>query len=117
MRAGNLRTPFKLQTKAISQGNAGEPVETWTDFVESRGLIVPSGGREAEINEQEMNVSRIKLRIRWGPNIDSSMRAVLEVGGRSEIWEIESVSNADRRGRTLTLDLIRYEDGGFRYGE
>jgi SPP1 family predicted phage head-tail adaptor len=101
MRAGKLRHKIIIQRKstAITRGDYGEETQGWTTFKELHAEIDPPKSREFFATGQTQAEVTTRVRIRYIPNIEPTMR--VKFGSR--YMNINSIINPDERNRELIM--------------
>jgi SPP1 family predicted phage head-tail adaptor len=99
MKAGALRHRVTIQQLTITQGPSGDLVEAWTDVATVYGAVEPLSGREYWQAQQVAAETSIRVRIRYRPGMETTMR--LSHDGRT--LEILSIVDPEERHRELQL--------------
>ena len=102
------RHKIVVQQVTESTDSAGEPIKTWSDYIERKARIVPMGGREAFRYQQHFSERTSIFKTRFDSKtiqIDTKMRIVFN----SRNFDIKSVINENEINREITI--ICDEDG------
>ena len=99
MRIGPLRHRVTIQQLSKSQNGMGEEEPGWTNFATRWASIEPISGREYFAAQQINAEVTHRVRMRYLPGMESTMR--LLYGGR--IFNITALINADERNQTLEI--------------
>ncbi len=103
----NLDRLIDIQVATEVRDAAGQPVETWTNFVAKvPAQYMPVSGREQFEAQQVLATAVAKFRIRYRSDLTRKMRLVFE----SENWEIRHLEEDlrwERRQYTiLSAELV-----------
>ena len=99
MKAGSLRHRVTIQRLTITQGTAGEVVESWSDVATVYAAVEPLSGREFWQAQQVAAESQIRVRIRYRAGLDTTMRVIHD----DRTLEILSIVDPEERHRELQL--------------
>lgn len=98
----NLDRLIDIQVATETRDAAGQPVETWADFVAKvPAQYMPVSGREQFEAQQVLATAVAKFRIRYRSDITRKMRLVFEV----ENWEIRHLEEDLRFDRRQFMIL------------
>lgn len=99
MQAGKLRHRITIEAPGELQNEYGEPVEGWIPFVECYASREDLTGREAFLAQQVRAEVTTRFRMRFVAGITAMTR----INDAGTIYNIESVTDPEGRGRTLIL--------------
>lgn len=99
MRAGPLRHRITIQKATETQNAYGEPVASWSEFVQASASVDPISSREYFSAQRENAEITHRIRMRYRPNITHKMR----VKWGERVFDIRSIINANSRNRSLEL--------------
>jgi SPP1 family predicted phage head-tail adaptor len=99
---GALRHRVTIEEKAAAPDGGGGVSESWSALATVWAAIETLEGAEVLRAEQIVGEARFRLRIRYRADITPAMR--VRLGART--LGIESVADADGRGRFLTLTCV-----------
>jgi SPP1 family predicted phage head-tail adaptor len=102
MRAGRIRYRVSIQKPVVLKNDSGEViVDRWVEVARVWVAVEPISGSEYMTASQFRASITRRLRMRWRPDIDSSMRVVADDG---VIYSIDTVMPT--RGLTRELQLM-----------
>lgn len=120
MQAGRLRHRVTLQRRADTQSTSGEVVPGYEDILTVWASIEPLSGREMFAAQQVQSEVNTRIRIRWRPEIDSTVRVVNALTATrkgSDFYDVLSASEDAQSGRQhWTLFCVRRIAEGWRRG-
>ena len=99
MKAGALRHQVTIQRLTITQGSAGEVIETWSDVATVYAAVEPLSGREYWQAQQVAAETSIRVRIRYRAGLETTMRVIHD----DRTLEILSIVDPEERHRELQL--------------
>ncbi len=76
MRAGDLDQRAKIQALESGQDALGQPFNTWLDIAEVWCAFEPLTGREYLAAGAMVSAVEVRVRMRYRPGINSSMRVI-----------------------------------------
>ena len=77
MRAGNLNKKVEIQSLTSTQNEFGEVTNAnWTKYKNAYASVIPVSGKESFLSNTDFSKTSHKIRIRYLPNINASMRIV-----------------------------------------
>lgn len=103
MRAGRLRTKITIESKSTSTNSVGEPIITWTSYLNRWAEALEQSGREFQATAQrQADVSNV-FRIRYTLGLSPSTHRV-KVGTR--LFDIVSVIDVGERHEETQLACV-----------
>jgi len=99
MRAGSLRHRVSVEHFTSTQNEYGEPVETWSEFLEIWAAREDLTGREYFSSQQVNAEVTTRFRTRYVPGLSAKMR----LNDAGTFYEILSVQDPDGRNSSLIL--------------
>lgn len=106
MRSGSLRHRIEIQHLVQGEDEYGDPVVEWQTFANVWAEVLDLKGREFWQAAQVQSEVTTRVRIRYLPGIESSMRVV----HNDRTLEIDHILDPDGRKRELHL-LCKTLDG------
>lgn len=108
MRAGNLRNKAEIQEIGETQNDFGEVEKgDYAKFKDVWCSIVPVTGKESFLSNVDFSKTTHKIRIRYIPGINASMRLVWQ--GR--IFNFISTANVSERDKTIDIKAEEVNNG------
>jgi len=110
MRAGTLRHRVTIQEKpAVTRDSHGQEILGWSTLATVWARIEPISGRESVENKQEQATVSHRVTIRYRTGVRPTMRLLhLTREGDNQYLLIESIIEADERGRMLVLSCVEH---------
>lgn len=107
MRIGRLDRRIRIEFAVEVRTTDGHLDQRWQTFAEVWAERMPGGGSERYVGEaeQRVNTQRRVYRIRWREGVTPRMRLV----DANTIWDIEDVSEGERRREELLLTCHAHE--------
>lgn len=88
-----MRHRVTVQSKSVSQGTFGEPVETWSEVYTGWAAVVDVSGREGIQGRAELQEASTRIVMRNRETVTPEMRAVWG----AHTFEIRGVVRDERR--------------------
>ena len=107
IKAGKYNKAISLQKQVSEVSDYGAPITNWKTVANVRAAVEPLQGREFFANASVNNENIIRVRIRYGVNVDNTMR--VKYGKRS--LEITSIIDSKESHRELQLICKELNDG------
>lgn len=104
MKAGRLDRRIRVQRKAATQNEFGEPVYTWSDYLTVWAQAKPISGAETFAASQFQAKADIQFLIRWS-NASQTITTLDRVAFDGRTFDIVSV---DEVGRREGLQILGY---------
>ncbi len=106
IRAGTLNRRITIQKRDTGRDAAGQPVDTWSDYVTVWANIKAPTGMGAIRDMQgdlSASIARYSIRIRYRTDLDASMRVVYG----SQVFDIKGVlpDHADHEYTDLVCEI------------
>lgn len=102
MRAGTIRSRISLQRPVRIKDDTGEMiVDQWSEFAKVWAAVEPITGREYMAASEFRASTTTRIRIRWRPDVDASMRVVADDG---TVYSVDAVLPV--RGLTRQIHLM-----------
>lgn len=99
MKIGHLRHRITIQKYEEYRNEWNEPIKEWVDWATVWASIEPISGREYWANVQIQAEVSHRIRIRYLPAVEPTMRVIF----RGREFEIESIINWQERNIDLQL--------------
>lgn len=99
MQAGRLRQRVRIQEPVDAQNGLGEMIRAWSTVATVWAAVEPLRGREFFDAEQVQAEISHRVRLRYRPGVDATMRVLFG----SRVFQIQSVIDVDERRRELQL--------------
>ena len=100
IKAGKYNKVISLQKQVNEQNDYGGIVSKWKTVANIRAAVEPLQGREFFSGAVPLNENTVRIRIRYGTNVDNTMR--LKYGNRS----LEIINIIDSKEAHKELQLI-----------
>ena len=107
IKAGKYNKAISLQKQVNEVSDYGAPITNWKTVANVRAAVEPLQGREFFANASVNNENIIRVRIRYGVNVDNTMS--VKYGKRS--LEITSIIDSKESHRELQLICKELNDG------
>lgn len=104
---GDLRERLELQSSTDSLDSYGQPTRTWATYSTVWASLMPTGGSEPSIANQQTPQAKFKITIRYQSGVASTHRAAM--GAR--IFNFESVVDLEERSRWLEIQATELIGG------
>jgi SPP1 family predicted phage head-tail adaptor len=102
MQAGRLRHQVELQARVAGspqRTNSGAPDEAWATQATLWAAIEPLRGKEFMESQAVNSAVTVRIRVRYRPNVDATMRIL----HGSTVYSIEAVINPNTKNEELQL--------------
>ena len=104
LRAGELKHPLTIQTRAITQDTLGGQAVTWTDLAHVRAHIAPLSGRELLAAQAVQSEVTHQITVRYqtifaNPKTVAAYRAIY----KGRIFNFGPSTNQDERNRVVII--------------
>jgi SPP1 family predicted phage head-tail adaptor len=96
---GQLRERLELQSATDTLDSYGQPARAWTTYATVWANVVPSGGSEPVIADQQSPQRNFKITVRFLSGVSSTHRAVM--GSRA--FNFVSVIDLEERSKWLEI--------------
>jgi SPP1 family predicted phage head-tail adaptor len=110
MKGGKLDRRITIQRRTVTQDNAGEPIETWTDLsVRRPASVAPLTGSERLVGENIIAKEQVQFRIRWSTVVadlsplDRIIYPSSDSPNESHIYDIIQASEVGRREEIMIM--------------
>jgi len=110
MRAGRLRHKITIQTIVNATDGFGQPIENGNSYIDYKTVwarITPISGRESFLSNADFSKTTHKIKMRYIPNINASMRIVWQ--GRN--FNIINVRNIEEMDKELEILVWEQNNG------
>ena len=98
-----MRKRVQIQAPTPVTSDFGGETEAWTTIATVWGAFAPQspGSGESERAEQQVNVSRTVVTLRWASSVPLTTKYRLIMNGRT--FGVDNIVNVDERNRELTV--------------
>lgn len=96
---GRLRERLELQSATDTLDSYGQPTRAWATYSTVWANVIPTGGSEPQVADQQNPQVSFKITIRYQAGVSSTHRAIM--GAR--VFNFQSVLNVDERSRWLEI--------------
>lgn len=108
MAAGKFDRRITLEAASSRTSAAGAVEQVWTRVADAWAELVSSSGGESFGDDQVTAITRATWKIRYRPNVTTSMRIV----ARGQVYEINDVTETDRnRELVLSCTALNIQSG------
>lgn len=97
-----FNTPIEVQTKTVTQNKYGVELETWEKKYKLFANVKNLYGKEYELARQDNAQKTIKLILKSGIDIDTSMRIVFN----GKVYDIEHIDNINYSNELLEVRAV-----------
>lgn len=106
--ASKLRHRITIQHKVETKNEWNEPVIEWREFATVWASVEPISGREFWASRQVQSEVTHRIRLRYLPGVDSTMRILFK--GRE--FRIEAIRNIEERNTETEILAVERIKGG-----
>ena len=99
MNPGDFDQRITIQNVTESVDTFGQRVQTFSTLANVWAKVEEKSGSEGETSDQIIATRKVQFLIRWRNDINEQMRILY----RGQIYEIESIINADARRHTMRI--------------
>lgn len=97
---GQLRQRIELQSATDAADAYGQATRTWATYATVWAQVLPAGGGEPVVGDQQQQTTTHKITIRYRAGVEATHRALLG----SRVLNFASVRNWEERERWLEID-------------